>query len=369
MTGEIVYINGGEVYKEHQNYSGPVGEDFDYEVVDESDYISGLVHNKTPLVKRYKASVGMNEWLLKEEKGSTLSGYDLCPAVNLWWGAGFYDGNDLDFDLYFAVEDSTQLQQISDYYGMSYPIDANTTDLLDNDYDAISMYQNGETSIVIGSVKYQDGSPLFMKLYCVFKDSGFLTALQKEKVFSNGNVIEQGAQYKKLSENLYTYTSTSEGFETEFVENKTDPITQWEARRTNLATNETKIEHYESSRALRLGVGNLNTGSNYEEYDRAPSVNTWLGRSWIENEQEELYFLVEDREMLDEVANYYSLPVPYNDDLKTVLDTDLQSIRFKSYDLNNEGEGNFVAVVVAGIVFVDGQSTMLKLYETTRWNE
>ncbi len=95
----------------------------------------------------------------------------------------------------------------------------------------------------------------------------------------------------------------------------------------------------------------------------------WLGRSWIENEHEELYFLVESREMLDEVATYYGLPVPYDDEMKVVLDNNLQSIRFKSYDLNNEGEGNYVAVVVAGIVFKDDTATMLKLYETTRWDE
>ena len=120
---------------------------------------------------------------------------------------------------------------------------------------------------------------------------------------------------------------------------------------------------------LRMGVGNLSTGSNYEDYDRAPSVNWWLGRSWVEGEREELYFLVESRAMLDEVATYYGLPVPYNEELKVVLDNNLESIRFKSYDLNHLGEGHYVAVVVASVTFQESIPVALKLYETTRWNE
>ena len=103
--------------------------------------------------------------------------------------------------------------------------------------------------------------------------------------------------------------------------------------------------------------------------DKVPVVNKWLARSWIEDGEEELFFLVESREMLDDVATYYNLPVPYDDGLKTILDNDLKSIRLKSVDLNHEGEGNFVAVVVAGIVFEDNVTTKIRLYKTSRWNE
>ena len=111
------------------------------------------------------------------------------------------------------------------------------------------------------------------------------------------------------------------------------------------------------------------TGSDFDEYDKAPVVNKWLARSWVEGGEEELFFLVESRAMLDDVATHYSLPVPYDDGIKTILDNDLQSIRLKSVDLNHEGEGNFVAVVVAGIVFEDNVATKLRLYKTSRWGE
>ncbi len=223
--------------------------------------------------------------------------------------------------------------------------------------------EDGESYIDFGNPNYMTNYP---NVDPATASNWFV--FNKQRVYYNeGQLLGHGGWYVKLDgETPPTYLGEwSDGSaNVKFREKKGDPILQFEG-----VINETKIEHYESSKALRSGVGNLNTGSNYEDYDRAPSVNMWLGRSWIENEHEELYFLVESREMLDEVATYYGLPVPYDDEMKVVLDNNLQSIRFKSYDLNHEGEGNFVAVVVAGIVFKDDTATMLKLYETTRWDE
>ena len=70
--------------------------------------------------------------------------------------------------------------------------------------------------------------------------------------------------------------------------------------------------------------------------------------------------------MIDDVASHYSLPVPYDSNLATVLSNDLQSIRLRSVDLNHAGEGNWVAVVVASIVFVDNVATKFRLYKTSR---
>jgi len=371
MAGEIAYINNGEVYKQHTFFSGPlVGDDFNYISNRTDDPIAPFAHIKGDKEKRYTSTREFREWLLNESTGTSLEGYDFCPNVNMWLGVGKFTDNTPEIDLYFRVDNSTILQQVADYYNLPYPIDDSITDILDNNLNTIAMYQNGEEYLTLGAIKIVNDVPTLLKFHCYYKEIGDWLAYEKGRVFVNGEVIEEGGRYSLMSTEPIKHVSTSgDNIVTEFIENRLDPITQWEAHRTNLDTNKTKVEYYESSRMLRLAVGNLNAGSNYEDYDRAPNVNWWLGRSWIENEQEELYFLVEDREMLDEVASYYGLPVPYDDDLKTILDNNLQSIRFKSYDLNNEGEGNFIAVVVAGVVFVDGQSTILKLYETTRWNE
>ena len=191
--------------------------------------------------------------------------------------------------------------------------------------------------------------------------------LQKVKVYVNGIIEVIGARFFRpkeinISKHIGEFTDGSATIE--FREKKGDPIIQWEGVLSN-----GKIINYESSKTLREGFGNLSTGNDFDTYDKAPVVNKWLARSWIEDGEEELFLLVESREMLDDVATYYSLPVPYDDGLKTILDSNLQIIRFKSVDLNHEGEGNFVAVVVAGIVFEDNVATKIRLYKTSRWSE
>ena len=221
--------------------------------------------------------------------------------------------------------------------------------------------------------------------YIFFDDDNYLTSYTEEtkhtipdnlwflvankiEVYINGNIEVVGGRFIRpninVNENKHIGEFTDGSATIEFREKKGDPILQWEGVLSN-----GKIINYESSKTLREGYGNLSTGSDFDEYDKTPVVNKWLARSWIEDGEEELFFLVESREMLDGVATYYSLPVPYNDGLKTILDNDLQSIRLKSVDLNHEGEGNFVAVVVAGIVFEDNVATKLRLYKTSRWNE
>ena len=196
-------------------------------------------------------------------------------------------------------------------------------------------------------------------------------AFNKVKVYVGGVVEVVGAWFfhpnkgdnTKIIGEFIDGSVTIE-FREKRIDDGGDPILQWEGVLSN-----GKIINYESSKILREGFGNLSTGSDFDEYDKAPVVNKWLARSWIEDGEEELFFLVESREMLDDVATYYSLPVPYDDGLKTILDNDLQSIRLKSVDLNHEGEGNFVAIVVAGIVFEDNAATKIRLYKTSRWAE
>jgi len=61
--------------------------------------------------------------------------------------------------------------------------------------------------------------------------------------------------------------------------------------------------------------------------------------------------------------------VPYDSDLATVLTNDLQSTRIKSVDLNRAGEGNWVAMVVASVVFKDNAATKIRFYKTSRWDK
>lgn len=204
--------------------------------------------------------------------------------------------------------------------------------------------------------------------------------VQKGRVFSNeGQVIEQGAQYVSVSDRQFAedeqrtgfkYESTSDNEEITYVITPmSDPLTNWEARIKNLTTGVVTTKHFESSRQVRRAAIQYDSGSDYEDYDKAPQVTWWLGRSWIDGGEEELFFHIDNCAMLDAVAAHYSLPVPYSTELADVLDHNAHNIRFKSYYLNQAGEGNFVELVVGGIVFNQGTPAMLKLYEVTRLTE
>lgn len=194
------------------------------------------------------------------------------------------------------------------------------------------------------------------------------------EIYVNGSVEIIGASFlnpNKQKEIVYIgeYTDGSATIEFRgqhqyFYDWVGEPLLQWEGVLSN-----GDIINYESTKTLRMGYAHLSTGTDFDTYDKSPSVNKWLARSWIEDGEEELFFLVESREMIDQVASYYSLPVPYDDDLKTILENDLQSIRFKSLMWKTSGvndEGNWVPIVVAGIVFEDNKATKFRLYKTSR---
>ena len=222
---------------------------------------------------------------------------------------------------------------------------------LDKYYEEQKKYTEEESNLIASTVVPQNHWFTFNKV----------------KIYVNSAVEVVGAWFfhPNKGSNTKIIGEFTDGSATiEFREKKGDPILQWEGVLSN-----GKIINYESSKTLREGYGRLSTGNDFDSYNKASVVNKWLARSWIDGGEEELFFLVESRQMLDDVAAHYSLPVPYDDGLKTILDSDLQSIRFKSVDLNHEGEGNFVAVVVAGVVFEDNVATKLRLYKTSRWND
>ena len=192
----------------------------------------------------------------------------------------------------------------------------------------------------------------------------------KVKVFTNGSVEVIGAffynpKFRNVTKYVGEYTDGSGTIE--FNSKAGDPLLQWEGVITR-PNGDKDIISYESSRYLRESWAGLTTGTNFNMFGRCPHINEWLARSYIEGKEHELFFLVENKQMLIDVANYYDLPVPYDTDLETQMDNDLQSIRLKSIDLNNEGPGNFVAVVIAAIVFENDIPIKLRLYKTSRWN-
>jgi hypothetical protein len=373
MIREQIFINNGELYKEVTIYEGYQEDPYilDEESDDPITFFYKLVDGNK---KIYRSSNKLREFLSCSTNApeADISSFDICPLINFIAGTATIENTTFK-ELFFAIENSDILLPIAEYYNLSYPTNPEINNVIDNSPGTISSYwsSTGE-EVVLGSIQFVDGYPKLFKVYALYKDHDKWDMLNRGRVFENTKVIEEGGWY--VSRHLLPkYESTTPSASIKYVRTSrvtADPLVCWDAVITDDTTKKVVTKHYESSKMVRAAICNMTNGSNYEEYNKAPMVTWWLGKSWIvDGDEEELFFHVESKDMLDDVCYYYNLPVPYSAELEPVLTENLKSIRFKSYDLLNLGEGNFVEVVVASVVFTEGVPTAIRLYEIKRPNE
>ena len=370
MAGEIVYINGGEIYKEQTYFSGAAfdpDDKFNYVQVSNDDPIATFVKHQNGKVKTYTSTKEARKWYVNEDSGDSLTGYDLCPSVTLWWGKGVIDTE--NYDLYFKIDNVQMLKDVASYYSLPYPITSSIEDKIENDTESISMYINYiNEHMVFGAIKFVSNSPSILKMYCFHKDEDNSVIAQKGKsLYNGGQIFEQGTFSHTSPTNTPKFESSTSNQIIEYQGKVGDPLFSWEAIVTEGET--TKIKNYESSKQYRTIISHFTTGNNYgEDFDLCPSINIWIGRSWIEDEEDELYFYLEGSNMLESVATYYNLPEPCDSNMKARVESNPEEFRLRHQDINQTGSRD-VPVVVASIVFKDNVATMFKLYEITRWNE
>jgi len=377
MAGETVYINKGEIYKEQVYFSG------NYDPNDKFNYVTTRTGTNTvdpiaPFTKRqngkikiYTSTKEARKWYSNENSGESLSGYDLCPNVTLWWGKGVIDNK--NYDLYFKIDNATMLNQVASYYSLPYPINSEIEVKLDTP-ESICTYSNylGD-HLILGAVKFVNGSASILKMYCLYKDNNLFVLQKAKSLYNVGKVFEQGAltttvgpeRSKSFTSNTATQSVKYEKINIE--ENRlVEPLFRWKAVITEGGVS--KIKNYESSKQYRMLIAGLKNGNDFSNYDLCPSVNIWVGRSWVDGEEEELYFYLENSSMLEAVATYYDLPEPCDSNTKVRINSNPEDFRLRHQDINQTGSRD-VPVVIASIVFKDNVATMFKLYEITRWNE
>lgn len=371
MASETVYINNGEVYKKQVYFSGNYDPDDKFNYVNTRtgtnivDPIAPFVKKQNGKTKVYTSTKEARKWSTNENSGESLSGYDLCPNVTLWWGKGVID--DKNYDLYFRVDSAEVLREVASYYSLPYPIN-NAIEQNLNAPESISMYTSHDgKQLVLGAVKFVAGKASILKMYCLYKDNNLFTLQKGRSLWDGGKIFEQGTLTSTVSPDRTKYfTSTTATQSIEYRGKNGDPLFNWEALVTKDGV--TKVKNYESSKQYRTLIAHLTTGNDYSDYDLCPSVNIWVGRSWIDGGEEELYFYLENSSMLEAVATYYSLPEPCTSDTKSKIDSNPEDFRLRHQDINQIGSRS-VPVVIASIVFEDDVATMFKLYEITRWNE
>lgn len=369
MIKEQIFVNNGALYKEVKVYEKPIKDPYIH--IEDSDPLCPFYKVVNNVKKTYGSTKALRDFLgvTTSYPEVDVTGIDIAPAINFVAAVGTYENTD-NKELFFRVENKDQLVTISEYYQLSYPLSEEQTKTLENSPETIATCWNDKEDLVLGSVKFTSGKPTLLKVYFMHKHHGKWEMVNRGRVFCEKKTIEEGGWFHDRAKGS-KYESKGQDFTVKYVRgsNPQEPLANWEGHITNTKTGETKIKYFESSRMVRLAVCSFTIGSDYPEYDKAPEVKWWLGRSYIENEEEELYFHIESKEMLDKVCSYYDLPVPYNLELERVLTNNIRSIRFKSYDLLKLGEGNFVEVVVGSVVFVDEKPVAVRLYETKRPNE
>lgn len=391
MDKETVYINNGEIYKDENIKT--VGNNYTYnENGDEVFSFNKNVSDAYPKGKQYLFTKEFKSNFPEDNRreGVELSKYDLCPDVNLWIALGAPNENETkDYDIFFAVDSITQVRQVSQYYNLPYPINSNVENLIINSPETIHFWKIGNRSIIPAGIQYRNGQPSIFKLYTYPTEiNGWSTWMKGYSYHNEGQMYEKGKILQQLTggvdnSNYYMRgegnhkraecieSEIGEKFHTKYyfvnVADGGDPIIMWRAEETNLLTSVKRIKKYESSKMMRQVIGNLSSGSNFEEYNLPDAVSFVLGRSYYEDSADtEVFFIATGSEQVKRIADHYGLQIPYNDRLKDKLDNDPAALRVRHYDMLGLGEGNFVPVVACGLVFVDGTVTQLKLYEFDR---
>ncbi len=379
MPVEVVYVNGGEIYKAptfadtKRNYEpDPDGEiEFPFRKADGKRYFF-----TTEFKAHFSGHVGVS-----------LAGCDLCPDVTLWISLAAQTKDDRqNFDLYFAMDSADQIRKVAAYYGLPVPCqDAQLAEIASN-LDCYSYWNASGRHVVPAGVKFIAGKPAVFKLYTYpkafgswdvwmygasFRDGGKCFEAGAIYTKRTGGEVVPGAQmrmtdYEVKAEVIYSERADGATISYEFVKGG-DPVLFWRGNEIDDSGNAVRTKHYESSDFVRRMVANMAGGPTYAEYDLCPAVKFWLGRAWYDDGEQELLFAVVDgSNQLDRVAAYYGLPVPYGDEQKAILDSKPELYRARHYDLYGQGEGRYAPVIVASVTFLDGKPVRLLLYTFMR---
>jgi len=156
-------------------------------------------------------------------------------------------------------------------------------------------------------------------------------------------------------------------------EENDDPVFVWDCEVINIEDSITPLHPsdyisrdkvFTTTRKLRNRFVDLIEGNNLEEYDRAPAVKFWLGKSVV-GKQHELFFWAGSTKLISKVAGYYKLPVPYDERLGSLVDNiyEVGDMRLRFLDDLGDKEGYDKPVIVGSVVIRKDKPKMIKLYE------
>jgi hypothetical protein len=391
-TLEIVYSNGGEIYANitTENYAtfykqntnprtitGPLlpitGENY-YFTNKFADYFTKIVP-----ATQYDNIIDISE----------INNINLCPEVNLWICLIALTAQERsNYEIQFAIDNIQQLKKVAEYYSLPYPISTETEIKITNAPGEILRWNlEGPKPIIPAGIKFTNGIASEFKVYTFPKDQGVWdTWMHGISYYNQGTAWEAGTLWSALTggeiwpeysikgigsrSTAHRIESTrADGvkFHYKYTKDNPDPITSWYAEELSEAGNVIRTKYYTSAAWLQKAQLRIDKPPITINQDLCPSVNYWLAKSYYdEYPEEEVYFFAENVNMIDSVAEYYNLPIPYNTQQKEILNTNPLVYRTRHFDILGQGQGNYLPVVTGSIVFLNNIPTKLLLYTFLR---
>jgi hypothetical protein len=378
---EIVYVNGGEVYKAQTDEKLKNQYFFNAE---KADPIFPFIKGDG---KRYIFTDEYKSYFPESNFASSgnLEDFDLCPSVDLWIClAATTPEERLNYDLYFAVNSSEQLKKVSEYYNLPYPCTPDIDNLIDNHPHDISFWNIEGRAVVPAGVKFVNGKPAILKQYTypklknnweiwmmgrayyqkgtVYEEGGYFTRLC-------GGITEPGKDYNgRMSDMTQTLKISKrvDGTITEYRFNDsgaTDPFIGW----AGFESDGRKREFETCKHVQEVMAGYKNKGAHFEDqHDLTTLSPYWFARSHYGNPEEwaEVYFAAMSSSQVKSIADYYGLENPLNEFLAKELDSGKGNFRVRHYPIA-DGE-TFIPITAGSVIFENNVAKKILFYTFIR---
>ncbi len=129
---------------------------------------------------------------------------------------------------------------------------------------------------------------------------------------------------------------------------ETDPISPFRKHQQGL------VKTYCTTLDMRIWTNGEASGENLTGFDLCPDVTLWWGKGMVDDSNYDLYFRVDDKDQLQNIADYYSLPYPINTDLETLLNDKPLISMYRN--IHNE------CFVLGAVKYIDDAPALLKFY-------
>lgn len=387
MSEEIVYYNNGTVYKKQTK--AEIKQKYTFQ----DDYFLSKEGKKyTPSAKLLSAlmplsPVPKSSYYLIEQLPFVLGYEKNVMAVG-------YSNKENVYEVYFATYDQQDLEDILIWCKQLSPINEKQKEDI---YGDLEHYCFGsplkDKPFILVSVKLTNiGAPYMCKLYTYPKTYKGWSLWMSGTSYINGKVLEQGQVMSRVFWKMYDKVKQSPSFINKVgtvmglykglevivsvIQDKLvvyrytlGTLMNWKADIYDKELNLVDTKHFYPSNFLKRFMSNdSNRDQDYTFLGSPPAIDYWLGEARYDKSDIKEYFFAVTRgsHQIEQVANYYGIPVPYDASLKQLIDTRPEELRVKYLDLMLAGEGRAIPVIACSLLVKNGKPFSMVLYSFNR---